>query len=423
MSTEKPAITNLRYEEKNIGGTFKISKTQFIWEFDVGNSSQRVELFDSKFSGKKKLVINGNVLCEEVCNGSFMRNFEISGHNCIIIQYADKYELRIDNQSYTHLVNLEKNRNYFVGELGPTSKVSVVQGFGTCLSSEDQLKNQELYKSKKNNNDNKPKLFDFSIKKDDTNKKGGFKNFKFGPGFGPKKATNTNENKSNDNNQNNNNNGQSSQFNNNNNNQNNNSNNNNNLLDFGGNNNQNNNSNNNNNLLDFGGNNNSNNNNNMNNFGQGKSTGDELLNIFGGSNQNNNNNVNNNQQNNFFNNNNNNNNQNMFGGFGNPNPIPNQNNNNQNNMDFLGMNDNNNNNNEGGDFDYPEMDDVNDDANNVNQNNNNNNNVMEYNFVANPPNNFQNQPPAFNYDAYNNAQVQAPQTNNAKLDNALQNLY
>ena len=48
-------LTNLSYSEKNIGATLKISKRQFIWEFDLNGSSQRLELLDSRLSRKKRL--------------------------------------------------------------------------------------------------------------------------------------------------------------------------------------------------------------------------------------------------------------------------------------------------------------------------------------------------------------------------------
>ena len=44
-----------------------------------------------------------------------------------IIQYGDTIELRIDNQSFTHLYNLQKNKELFAGEKCPTSKVNVVK--------------------------------------------------------------------------------------------------------------------------------------------------------------------------------------------------------------------------------------------------------------------------------------------------------
>ena len=46
-------LTNLFYSEKDIGATLKISKRQFIWEFDLNGSSQKIE--------KKKMIKIKNI--------------------------------------------------------------------------------------------------------------------------------------------------------------------------------------------------------------------------------------------------------------------------------------------------------------------------------------------------------------------------
>ena len=57
-----PILTNLFYSEKDIGATLKMSKRQFIWEFDLNGSSQRLELLDTRLSRKKRLFKNGVTL-------------------------------------------------------------------------------------------------------------------------------------------------------------------------------------------------------------------------------------------------------------------------------------------------------------------------------------------------------------------------
>ena len=270
-------LTNLFYSEKDIGATLKITKRQFIWEFDLNGSSQRIELLDSRFSRKKRLYKNGVNILDTIETGNFVHNFEIDGHACVIIQYGDKIELRIDNQSFTHLYNLQKNKQLFAGEKGPTSNIYVAKPFNSETSSEDKNTENAFYKNKPEE-DNKPKLFNFEIKKGTGNKSsGGFNKFKFG---GNKE--------------------QSSSSNNNNNFQKNNNNNSGNVDLLGLQNNQNvNNTNNNNsnNLLDFGGNNNQNN-----QAQKQENKGNDIFDLFGNNNQNNNtqNQTNNNQFNNIF---------------------------------------------------------------------------------------------------------------------------
>ena len=376
-------LTNLFYSEKDIGATLKISKRQFIWEFDLNGSSQRIELLDSRFTRKKRLFKNGVNILNTTEQGNFIHNFEIDGHACVIIQYGDKIELRIDNQSFTHLYNLQKNKKMFAGEKGPTSNIYVAKPYSSFGSSEEKGKeNNEgtFYKVSKPEEENKPKLFNFEIKKDTGNKSHGFNSkFKFGAN---KEHSSSISNKNNNNINNNNNN--------NNNNLNNNNNNNNkgniDLLGFqdqGSNNNNtdnnnNNNINNNNNLLDFGGNNNSNTNN-QNNQNQQKS-GNDIFDLFGNSNNQNNNNQNNNNNNNPYNN--------IFLAISdgtNQQPTFDQNN-----LAFMGVNNN---------------------MNNNNNNSNNNMNMMNNNF-----NNLQNQQMNHGLNQNNNNNENNQQNNNLNID-------
>ena len=278
-------LTNLFYSEKDIGATLKISKRQFIWEFDLNGSSQKIELLDSRLSRKKRLYKNGVNILDTTETGNFIHNFEIDGHACVIIQYGDKIELRIDNQSFTHLYNLQKNKELFAGEKGPTSNTYVAKPYNSYSSNEDKHTESAFYKVNKPEEENKPKLFNFEIKKNTGNKNsGGFNKFKFG---GNKNQSNASCNTNNNNNQ----------VNSNNNNKNGNNGGNIDLLGFQDNQNTNqNNANNanNNNLLDFG----------VNNNNQNQSNnGNDIFNLMGNNTQNQNqqNNMNNNNQfNNIF---------------------------------------------------------------------------------------------------------------------------
>ena len=180
-------ISGLRYEEKKIGGTFKSSKIEYTWEFVLDNVPQKIELIDSRWTGKKRLIRNGIEVLDKNKDGSFLKNFQIGNHTFTIITYGDKCELRVDNQSFTHLYNLEKNKNFFYADSGPTSKVQVVKSFSENFSSDNT--NTNIYKPNKssntNNNNQKNNLFNFSIKADDSKHSEGLKKFKFGPGAKP----------------------------------------------------------------------------------------------------------------------------------------------------------------------------------------------------------------------------------------------
>ena len=283
------SIKNLNYEEKEIGAKIKSSKRLFIWEFELEGTSHRIELYDSRWSGKKKIIRNGRIECEVVEPNSFFRSFDLGGHNCTVIQYGDKFELRFDNQSFSHLLNIERNKNYFSNNSGPTSSIYTNK---TTFQNNDQnlfkFENQ-IYKQNAQK-DNKPALFNFSIKNKESTGDSHLNKFHFGPNVS---QSSNNQSGKND------------------------------LLGFG-----------------------NDNNNNQNNNNQNKQNmGNDLFDIFNGSNNNNNNQQNINEENNNINNansNNNNNNlqNNLFDVFsGN-----NNNNSNQNEIQNLNNNNNNSNN-------------------------------------------------------------------------------
>ena len=52
------SLSGLRYQEKMIGGTFKSSKVEYTWEFILDGQPQKIELIDSRWTGKKRLIRN-----------------------------------------------------------------------------------------------------------------------------------------------------------------------------------------------------------------------------------------------------------------------------------------------------------------------------------------------------------------------------
>lgn len=139
----------------------KSSRKQYIWEFQLNGEPQKIELFDSKLSGKKKVLKNGIVECELVCDESFFRNFTLNGHNCTIIQCGDKNELRIDNQTFDHLYNLERNKQFFSSNPEPTSSFFTAKS-NKIEKNQPGITNKNFYQSQQNNN--QPSLFNFNIK-------------------------------------------------------------------------------------------------------------------------------------------------------------------------------------------------------------------------------------------------------------------
>jgi len=62
--TEECGITECRFEEKDVGKAFKSTKRKFRWEFVVKGNIHVVELYDSKLSGKKKVVADSQIILQ-----------------------------------------------------------------------------------------------------------------------------------------------------------------------------------------------------------------------------------------------------------------------------------------------------------------------------------------------------------------------
>jgi hypothetical protein len=455
------SISGLHYEENQVGGTFKSSKIEYVWEFILnGSSPNKIQLIYSKWTDDKKLIKNGIEVYNKKNDDSYLKNFEIDGHIFSVIQLGDKFELRVDNQSFTHLYNLEKNKNFFTGDIDPTSKTQIADNKTGDIISEKNENNFYIFKSKENDGKEKQTLFNFKIKIDENKANSGLKKFKFGPGIKP---SNNKFNKNINNNQNNTNKdllgfGDILQVNdaNNSSSHNNNNINNNDIFGLGIDNNDGNKNNqsNNNDIFNFGNNNNEVNNNNFLNFDSiennnlneninNKTTNEQLADIFNALSQNNQSKDNNSNDKNTEQDKENiqnvqndvpienkqeiniNLNNNIFS-FDSPQSKNNQieNNENKENKDNLEL-PKPEHKNENIEINFDKLDIIN------NQNNQISNNDVgfSYDFVKQENNNTTNieeiKPisTGFDYEAFNNAKNTQPKTNNDKLDNALKNIF
>ena len=455
------SISGLHYEENQVGGTFKSSKIEYVWEFILnGSSPNKIQLIYSKWTDDKKLIKNGIEVYNKKNDDSYLKNFEIDGHIFSVIQLGDKFELRVDNQSFTHLYNLEKNKNFFTGDIDPTSKTQIADNKTGDIISEKNENNFYIFKSKENDGKEKQTLFNFKIKIDENKANSGLKKFKFGPGIKP---SNNKFNKNINNNQNNTNKdllgfGDILQVNDANNSSSNNNNNinNNDIFGLGIDNNDGNKNNqsNNNDIFNFGNNNNEINNNNFLNFDSiennnlneninNKTTNEQLADIFNALSQNNQSKDNNSNDKNTEQDKENiqnvqndvpienkqeiniNLNNNIFS-FDSPQSKNNQieNNENKENKDNLEL-PKPEHKNENLEINFDKLDIIN------NQNNQISNNDVgfSYDFVKQENNNTTNieeiKPisTGFDYEAFNNAKNTQPKTNNDKLDNALKNIF
>jgi len=172
-------ISNLFYTEKDVGLNLYKSKREFVWGFDLDGTPAHIKFLDSRLTNKKRIYKNGDLIFYTKSKTDFSHDFEVYGHHCVIIQYADKFELRIDGESFTHLYNLQKNKELF--KKSPTTNINNNNNINKVkVKTIEKDKNNEMvfYKENKTNGEN---LFNFKIKKNNEQKSTGFKKiFKFG---------------------------------------------------------------------------------------------------------------------------------------------------------------------------------------------------------------------------------------------------
>ena len=95
------AIRPIHYDEQAVGRTIKSTKKHYTWKFALNTKTYTVELFASRFSGNKKLKINGEVRFEGRKQGKiFHISVDIDSHNILIVEVGKSYDLRIDGISY-----------------------------------------------------------------------------------------------------------------------------------------------------------------------------------------------------------------------------------------------------------------------------------------------------------------------------------
>jgi hypothetical protein len=107
-------ITNLKYEQNEVGRLIKGSKMIYTWEFVLDGNRRKVELVHSRITGKRRILLDGKVVTKaQRYTLEFQYSFLIEKHYVILIQTApDNYELRIDNISFSSLINKEKINNF-----------------------------------------------------------------------------------------------------------------------------------------------------------------------------------------------------------------------------------------------------------------------------------------------------------------------
>lgn len=157
-------IKELRFETHEIGEYIKATKAIFIWEFNLDDKKNKIELQHSRVKGKRTIILNGIELTsgwQYTYNYSY--SFPMDKHYITVYQMTPNlYDLRIDNMSFYTLLNRQK--------MNITNKTKVTTtASGWCLdnNSKKHDKVDNFFSGTGNDND-----FDFSSKENQNKKEG-----------------------------------------------------------------------------------------------------------------------------------------------------------------------------------------------------------------------------------------------------------
>ncbi len=80
---------------------FYSSKILYIWEFTLEKKNHKIEYWDSRLSGKKKLAIDGKVIKFEEDSVNFNLKFKIQNYNFKLLHNEDsKPQLLINDRLF-----------------------------------------------------------------------------------------------------------------------------------------------------------------------------------------------------------------------------------------------------------------------------------------------------------------------------------
>lgn len=148
MSEYNINIKNLKYESIEVGRFIKSSKCIYTWEFVLEDVKRKIELIHSRITGKRKIFLDGkNILDAQKYTYEFTHTFRIGNHYLNLLQTApDIYEIKIDNITFTNLMNRENREKIKKMKNEQTKKIE-------NLNKNDEKAETIINKVKKNTGD------------------------------------------------------------------------------------------------------------------------------------------------------------------------------------------------------------------------------------------------------------------------------
>ena len=115
MNTNKK-ITPVYHNVEDVGKNIKQTKKRFTWVLEMDTKMYTFVLDASMISGKVKLTCNNQVVAmsEEQPLGTFKHIMLLDTYQIVIMATGESYEMRINNQVFSHMMNQIKTTTEFV---------------------------------------------------------------------------------------------------------------------------------------------------------------------------------------------------------------------------------------------------------------------------------------------------------------------
>ncbi|CAG9331494.1 unnamed protein product [Blepharisma stoltei] len=108
----------LLFDTLNVGKHIKSSKKRFMWKFELDGKEQVIDLFVSKMSGKRKILLNGDIKIEAKRSSSSYGSYplRIGSHSLLLYEIEDNvFDLRCDNISFEAALMRNRSKSDFSG--------------------------------------------------------------------------------------------------------------------------------------------------------------------------------------------------------------------------------------------------------------------------------------------------------------------
>ncbi|CAG9311502.1 unnamed protein product [Blepharisma stoltei] len=108
----------LLFETLNVGKHIKSSKKRFMWKFELDGKEHVIDLFLSKISGKRKILLNGDIKIEAKRSSSSYGSYplRIGSHSLLLFELEGNiFDLRCDNISFEAALMRNRSKSDFTG--------------------------------------------------------------------------------------------------------------------------------------------------------------------------------------------------------------------------------------------------------------------------------------------------------------------